>query len=98
MAETKFLLLSDDEKQLRFCNYAERLKIMRPQSYCRYGTVRVYIFGNCGQTSDIEQLEHARADAFSILKNDPDLLLGDYRVIAMTLEEAPLFPEITFKR
>jgi ATP-dependent DNA helicase RecG len=44
---------------------------------------------------DMEQLEHARADAFSILENDPGLLLEDHRIIARVLEEAPPFPEIT---
>jgi ATP-dependent DNA helicase RecG len=44
---------------------------------------------------DIEQLERARADAFSILENDPALLLEGHRVIARVLEEAPPFPEIT---
>jgi ATP-dependent DNA helicase RecG len=43
---------------------------------------------------DIEQLERARADAFSILENDPGLLLEDHRVIARVLESAPPFPEI----
>ena len=40
---------------------------------------------------DIEELQRARADVFSILESDPDLLLANHRVIARVLEEAPPF-------
>jgi len=40
---------------------------------------------------DIEELQRARTDAFSILENDSDLLLSNHRVIARVLEEAPPF-------
>jgi len=40
---------------------------------------------------DIEELQRAREDVFSILENDPDLLLDNHRVIARVLEEAPPF-------
>jgi ATP-dependent DNA helicase RecG len=43
---------------------------------------------------DIEQLERAREDAFSILESDPDLVLENHRVIARVLEEAPPFGEV----
>ncbi|MDR0322307.1 MAG: ATP-dependent DNA helicase RecG [Treponema sp.] len=43
---------------------------------------------------DIEELERAREDVFSILESDPDLLLDDHRVIAKVLEEAPPFYEV----
>jgi len=43
---------------------------------------------------DIEQLERAREDAFSILENDPELVLENHRVIARVLEEAPPFGEV----
>jgi ATP-dependent DNA helicase RecG len=42
---------------------------------------------------DFEALVRARADAFSILENDPGLLLPDHRVIARVLEKAPPFAE-----
>ena len=40
---------------------------------------------------DIEALARARTDAFSILENDPDLILQDHRIIARVLEEASPF-------
>ena len=43
---------------------------------------------------DVEVLAQARADAFFILENDPDLVLDDHRVIARVLEEAPPFSDV----
>jgi ATP-dependent DNA helicase RecG len=43
---------------------------------------------------DVETLAKARADAFFILENDPDLVLDDHRIIARVLEEAPPFDEV----
>jgi ATP-dependent DNA helicase RecG len=40
---------------------------------------------------DIEALTKAREDAFSILENDPGLVLDGHRIIARVLEEAPPF-------
>ena len=40
---------------------------------------------------DIEMLAKARADAFFVFENDPDLVLEGHRVIARVLEEAPPF-------
>ncbi|MCL2805504.1 MAG: ATP-dependent DNA helicase RecG [Treponema sp.] len=40
---------------------------------------------------DIEELTRAREDVFSIMENDPDLLLSCNRVIARVLQEAPYF-------
>jgi len=40
---------------------------------------------------DIDVLIKARADAFSILENDPGLVLDGHRIIARVLEEAPPF-------
>jgi len=40
---------------------------------------------------DIEALTKARADAFSILENDPGLVLDGHRIIARVMEEAPPF-------
>jgi len=42
---------------------------------------------------DIDALAKAREDAFSILENDPGLVLDDHRIIARVLEEAPPFAE-----
>jgi ATP-dependent DNA helicase RecG len=43
---------------------------------------------------DFAELERARADAFSILENDPELLLADHCTIARVLDEAPPFAEV----
>jgi ATP-dependent DNA helicase RecG len=45
---------------------------------------------------DTEALVRARTDAFSILENDPDLLLEDHRVIAKVLKDAPPFSQVVF--
>jgi ATP-dependent DNA helicase RecG len=50
--------------------------------------------GIANPVRDAEELARARADAFSILENDPDLLLADHRVIGRVLEEAPPFGEV----
>jgi ATP-dependent DNA helicase RecG len=43
---------------------------------------------------DIDALTKARVDAFSILENDPGLVLDGHRIIARVLEEAPPFGEV----
>jgi ATP-dependent DNA helicase RecG len=43
---------------------------------------------------DIDALTKARADAFSILENDPGLVLDGHRIIARVMEEAPPFGEV----
>jgi len=54
-----------------------------------------YMFlGIADPVRDIEQLERAREDAFSILESDPGLVLENHRIIARVLEEAPPFGEI----
>jgi ATP-dependent DNA helicase RecG len=40
---------------------------------------------------DIDTLTKARTDAFSILENDPGLVLDSHRIIARVMEEAPPF-------
>jgi ATP-dependent DNA helicase RecG len=44
---------------------------------------------------DVEELAHARADAFFILDNDPGLVLEGHHIITRVLEEAPPFVEVT---
>ncbi|WP_461255166.1 ATP-dependent DNA helicase RecG [Treponema sp. R80B11-R83G3] len=54
-----------------------------------------YLFlGIADPIRDMEILERARNDVFSILENDPDLLLENNRVIARVLEQAPPFGEV----
>jgi len=43
---------------------------------------------------DIDALTKAREDAFSILENDPGLVLDGHRIIARVMEEAPPFGEV----
>jgi ATP-dependent DNA helicase RecG len=51
--------------------------------------------GIANPVRDIEVLARARTDAFSILENDPDLILQGHRVIARVLKEASPFGEVT---
>ena len=50
--------------------------------------------GIANPVRDVEELARARNDAFSILENDPGLLLPGNRIIARVLEEAPPFGEV----
>jgi len=52
--------------------------------------------GIANPITDIETLVKARADAFFILENDPDLVLEGHRIIARVLEEAPPFAAVMF--
>jgi ATP-dependent DNA helicase RecG len=52
------------------------------------------VLGLANPVRDVEELVRARTDAFTILENDPDLLLQDHRVIAAILEQAPPFGEV----
>jgi len=52
------------------------------------------VLGIANPIRDIEVLEKARLDAFSILENDPDLILETNRVIAKVLEEAAPFCDV----
>jgi ATP-dependent DNA helicase RecG len=52
------------------------------------------VLGIANPIRDTEELIRARADAFSILESDPDLLLENHRVIAKVLEEAPPFSDV----
>jgi ATP-dependent DNA helicase RecG len=52
------------------------------------------VLGIANPIRDIDELQRAREDAFSILENDGDLLLENHRVIARVLGEAPPFREV----
>jgi len=54
------------------------------------------VLGLANPIRDIKILEKAREDVFSILENDPDLLLENNRIIARVLEEAAPFKEVVF--
>ncbi|MCL2208556.1 MAG: ATP-dependent DNA helicase RecG [Treponema sp.] len=52
------------------------------------------VLGIANPILDMEELQRAREDAFSILESDPDLLLEDTRIISRVLEEAPPFENV----
>jgi len=72
----------------------EDLKLRGPGHIAGTEQSGYLVLGIANPIRDIEELQRAREDAFSIMENDPDLLLADHRVIAKVLEEAPLFSEV----
>jgi ATP-dependent DNA helicase RecG len=72
----------------------EDLKMRGPGQIA--GTVQsgYIVLGIANPVRDTEELARSRADAFSVLESDPDLLLADHRVIARVLEEAAPFGEV----
>jgi ATP-dependent DNA helicase RecG len=54
------------------------------------------VLGIANPVRDMEELQRAREDAFSILESDGDLLLENNRVIARVLEQAPPFSQVGF--
>jgi len=74
----------------------EDLKLRGPGQIAGIEQSGYLVLGIANPIRDIEQLQSARKDAFSILENDPDLLLENNRVIAKVLEQAPPFSDVTF--
>ncbi|MCL2175201.1 MAG: ATP-dependent DNA helicase RecG [Treponema sp.] len=72
----------------------EDLKLRGPGLFAGTEQSGYMTLGLANPIRDIEELNKAREDVFSILENDPDLLLGDNRIIARVLEEAPPFSEV----
>jgi ATP-dependent DNA helicase RecG len=72
----------------------EDLKLRGPGQIVGTEQSGYLVLGIANPIRDIEELERAREDAFSIMESDPDLLLADHRVIAKVLEEAPPFSEV----
>jgi ATP-dependent DNA helicase RecG len=72
----------------------EDLKLRGPGQIAGIEQSGYLVLGIANPIRDIEQLQCARKDAFSILENDPDLLLENNRVIARVLEEAPPFSDV----
>ena len=70
----------------------EDLKLRGPGQIAGTEQSGYLVLGIANPIRDIEQLQKAREDAFSIMESDPDLLLADHRVIANVLEQAPPFP------
>jgi ATP-dependent DNA helicase RecG len=54
------------------------------------------VLGIANPVRDMEELQRARADVFSILESDPALLLENNRIIAKVLEESPPFTQVAF--
>ena len=73
----------------------EDLKLRGPGQIAGTQQSGYLVLGIADPIRDIEELQRAREDAFSILENDPDLLLANNRIIAKVLEDAPPFCEVT---
>jgi len=72
----------------------EDLKLRGPGQIAGTEQSGYLVLGIANPIRDMEILERARNDVFSILENDPDLLLENNRVIARVLEQAPPFNEV----
>jgi ATP-dependent DNA helicase RecG len=72
----------------------EDLKLRGPGQITGTEQSGYLVLGIADPIRDMETLERARTDVFSILENDPDLLLENNRVIARVLEQAPPFSEV----
>ena len=73
----------------------EDLKLRGPGQIAGTEQSGYLILGIANPIRDIEELQRARSDVFSILENDPDMLLSNNRIIAKVLEEAPPFSDVT---
>jgi len=72
----------------------EDLKLRGPGQITGTEQSGYLVLGISNPIRDIEVLEKVREDVFSILANDPDLLLENNRVIARVLDEAPPFGNV----
>jgi ATP-dependent DNA helicase RecG len=72
----------------------EDLKLRGPGQIAGTEQSGYLVLGIANPIRDMEILERAREEVFSILENDPDLLLENNRVIARVLEQAPPFSEV----
>jgi len=72
----------------------EDLKLRGPGQIAGTEQSGYLVLGIADPIRDMEILEGARGDVFSILENDPDLLLENNRIIAKVLEQAPPFNEV----
>ena len=89
--EGKNRLLVMKENTDGFIIAEEDLKMRGPGSFAGTEQSGYLVLGIANPIRDIEELQKARADVFSILESDPDLLLANHRVITKVLEEAPPF-------
>jgi len=74
----------------------EDLKLRGPGQIAGTEQSGFLVLGIANPIRDIKVLEQAREDAFSILENDPGLVLKDNCVIAKVMEEASPFSDVTF--
>jgi len=72
----------------------EDLKLRGPGQITGTEQSGYLVLGIANPIRDIETLERARNEVFSILENDSDLSLKNHQVIAEVLKEAPLFKEV----
>jgi ATP-dependent DNA helicase RecG len=73
----------------------EDLKLRGPGQIAGIEQSGYLVLGIANPIRDMEILQIARDDVFSILENDPDLLLNNNRIIAKVLEQAPPFSDVT---
>jgi len=72
----------------------EDLKLRGPGQIAGTEQSGYLVLGIANPVRDIKELEKAREDVFSILENDPDLLLENHQIIAKVLREAPPFCDV----
>jgi len=102
-----FLVYSDDlsedgiarlkvmfENSDGFAIAEEDLKLRGPGQFAGTEQSGYLSLGIANPIRDIDALAKAREDAFSILENDPNIMLEGHRIIARVLEEAPPFAEV----
>jgi len=92
--EGKTRLLVMMENSDGFVIAQEDLKLRGPGLITGTEQSGYMFFGIADPVRDIEQLERAREDAFSILESDPSFVLENHQIIARVLEEAPPFGEV----
>jgi len=92
-AKTRLLVMLNSSDG--FVIAEEDLKIRGPGQIAGTEQSGYLILGIANPVRDIKELETARTDVFSIMENDPDLLLENHRIIAKVLNDAPPFSEVT---
>jgi len=91
-AKTRLLVMLNSNDGFEIAE--EDLKLRGPGQIAGTEQSGYLVLGIANPIRDIKELETARKDIFSILENDPDLLLENHRIIAKVLTEAPPFNEV----
>jgi ATP-dependent DNA helicase RecG len=91
-AKTRLIIMLENTDG--FVIAEEDLKLRGPGQIAGTEQSGYLVLGIANPIRDIEELQRARTDVFSILENDPDLLLENNRIIAKVLEQAPPFCDV----